>query len=70
MVTGSMYAICPSGCVVGDPVQYTVGTGIIDAGPSLTVPTAVLDGAYWDTNTVAGGIGIIIVPNHTATDNP
>jgi len=60
---GYIFAVCPTGCVPGDPVNFIEATGILDSGaPSGTGETG-LDDCFWDSTTAAGDIGILRVKN-------
>lgn len=69
MRDGYVYAVCPTGCVPGDPVNFVEATGVLDSGaPSGTGETG-LDDCFWDSTTAAGEIGILrvkLVENITA----
>lgn len=55
---GYVYAVCPSGCNPGDPVNYVNATGILDSGAAIAGETN-LTGAIWDTTAVSGELAII-----------
>ena len=52
---GSIWAICPQGCVSGDPVDYDPATGVLANGGLGTV----IAGAKWDVSANAGELSII-----------
>lgn len=58
MREGYIWAVCPAGCTAGDPVFYTDADGVLDAGTAAAGQTQ-LDGATWETTTVAGELGVI-----------
>ena len=63
MRDGYIWSVCPTGCVPGDPVNFTEATGVLDSGaPSGTGETG-LDDCYWDSTTAAGALGVIRVSN-------
>jgi len=55
---GYIYAVCPTGCVPGDLVNYANATGILDSGTAVAGETQ-LTGSVWDTTAVAGELAII-----------
>ncbi len=55
---GYIWAVCPTGCVPGDVVNYVIATGILDSGAAVAGENA-LDDAFWDTTTAAGELGVI-----------
>ena len=55
---GYIWAVCPSGCVPGDVVNYVDATGVLDSGAPVADETG-LDGAQWETTTAAGELGVI-----------
>jgi hypothetical protein len=58
MRAGYIWAICPTGCVPGNPVNYVDGTGVLDSGAAGVGETQ-LDGATWETTAAAGELGVI-----------
>ena len=60
--SGKISLTCPSGCAVGDLANYVDATGVIDAGAAGAGETDI-GGATWETTTVAGGVGILRLPN-------
>jgi hypothetical protein len=66
MRTGYVWAVCPTGCVPGDAVIYTVATGVLDTGVA-GVGAAEIDGAAWQTTTAAGDLGVIRLGSGSAT---
>ena len=63
---GSIWAICPSGAVPGDLVNYVDATGVLDSGVAVVGETQ-LDGATWETTTVAGELGVIRIETTSTT---
>lgn len=55
---GYIWAVCPTGCVPGDSVNYVNATGVLDSGTAVAGETQ-LDGAQWDTTAAAGGLAVI-----------
>lgn len=55
---GYIAVVCPSGCSVGDPVNYVDATGVIDSGAAEAGETLIV-GATWETVTAAGEVGIV-----------
>ena len=54
MEDGRVWAVCPSGCVPGDAVNFVEATGVLDSGaPSGTGETG-LDDFYWGSTAAAG----------------
>lgn len=63
MRDGYIWAVCPSGCVPGDAVNFVEATGVLDSGaPSGTGETG-LDDCYWDSTAAAGELAILRVKN-------
>jgi len=58
MRAGYIWAVCPTGCVPGDAVNYTDGTGVLDSGAAGAGSTS-LDGATWETTASAGELAVI-----------
>lgn len=63
MRDGYIYAVCPTGCVPGDAVNFVEATGILDSGAPVGVGETGLDDCFWDSTTAAGEIGILRVKN-------
>jgi hypothetical protein len=55
---GYVWALCPTGCVPGDTVNYTIATGVLDSGTAAGGEAQVA-GAQWDTTSAAGELGVI-----------
>lgn len=55
---GYIWAVCPTGCVPGDPVNFVNATGVLDSGAAVVGETS-LDEAQWDTTAAAGELGVI-----------
>ena len=55
---GYIYAICPSGCNPGDPVNFVNATGVLDSGAAVAGET-LIDNATWDSTAAAGELAII-----------
>ena len=55
---GYIWALCPTGCVPGDSVNYVDATGVLDSGTAVAGETQ-LDGAEWDSTASAGGLAVI-----------
>lgn len=66
MRKGTIWAICPAGCIPGNPVKYTNATGILDAGAAAAGETQ-LDGAFWDSSASAGELGRIVLQTSDTT---
>ena len=63
MREGYIWAVCPTGCVPGDAVNFVEATGVLDSGaPSGTTETG-LDACYWDSTAAAGELAILRVNN-------
>lgn len=63
MREGYIWAVCPSGCVPGDAVNFVEATGVLDSGaPSGTGETG-LDDCFWDSTAAAGELAILRVKN-------
>jgi len=58
MRSGYIWAVCPTGCLPGNAVKYTDGTGVLDSGAAGVGETS-LDGATWETTASAGELGVI-----------
>lgn len=58
MRQGYIWAVCPTGCAAGDPVNYVNATGVLDSGAAVAGETN-LTGAKWETTTAAGELGVI-----------
>lgn len=63
---GYVWAVCPTGCVPGDIVNFVEATGVLDSGAAVGVGETQLDDAQWETTTAAGELGVIRI-NSTAT---
>lgn len=62
---GYVWAVCPTGCVAGDPVKYTDATGVLDSGAAAAGETAI--DAYWDSSVAAGGLAVIRLNSNETT---
>lgn len=63
MREGYVWAVCPTGCVPGDAVNFVEATGVLDSGaPSGTGETG-LDDCFWDSTAAAGELAILRVKN-------
>ena len=58
---GYIWAVCPTGCVPGDPVNFVEATGVLDSGAPSGVTETGLDDCYWDTTAAAGELAVIRV---------
>jgi len=58
MRSGYIWAVCPTGCVPGDAVNYADGTGVLDSGAAGAGSTS-LNGATWETTAAAGELAVI-----------
>lgn len=63
---GYIWAVCPSGCNPGDPVNYVNATGVLDSGAAVAGETA-LDGAQWETIAAAGELAVIRIDSSATT---
>lgn len=63
---GYIWAVCPTGCVPGDAVNYVNATGILDSGAAVVGET-LLNDAYWDTTAAAGQLGVIRISGTNTT---
>jgi len=66
MREGYIWAVCPAGCVPGNAVKYTDGTGVLDAGAAGAGETQ-LDGATWETTAAAGELAVIRLETSAVT---
>lgn len=66
MREGYIWAVCPTGCVPGDAVNYADGTGVLDSGAATTGNTQ-LDGATWETTAAAGELAVIRLETSAVT---
>lgn len=66
MRKGYIWAVCPAGCVPGDAVKYTDGTGVLNAGAAGADETQ-LDGATWETTAAAGELAVIRLETSAVT---
>lgn len=60
MRDGYIWAVCPTGCVPGDPVNYNTTTGILDSGAPVAGENS-LDDCYWDSTAAAGELAVLRV---------
>lgn len=63
MRDGHIWAVCPTGCVPGDPVNFVEATGVLDSGAPAGVGETGLDDCFWDSTAAAGGLAVIRVKN-------
>jgi hypothetical protein len=66
MRAGYIWAVCPTGCVPGDAVNYADGTGVLDSGAAGAGSTS-LDGASWETTAVAGELAVVRLSTSAVT---
>ena len=66
MRSGYIWAVCPTGCVPGNAVNYADGTGILDSGAAGASETQ-LDGATWETTASAGELAVIRIQTSAVT---
>jgi hypothetical protein len=66
MRSGYIWAVCPTGCVPGDAVNYADGTGVLDSGAAGAGSTS-LDGASWETTAVAGELAVVRLSTSAVT---
>ena len=66
MRSGYIWAVCPTGCVPGDAVNYADGTGVLDSGAAGASSTS-LDGASWETTAVAGELAVVRLSTSAVT---
>ena len=58
MRSGYIWAVCPTGCVPGDAVNYADGTGVLDSG-AAGIGSTNLVGSTWETTAVAGELAVL-----------
>lgn len=58
MRNGYIWAVCPTGCNPGDPVNYVDATGILDSGAAVAGET-LINRATWETTAAAGELAVI-----------
>tara|TARA_R110000822_G_scaffold84867_3_gene199039 strand:- start:17527 stop:18006 length:480 start_codon:yes stop_codon:yes gene_type:complete len=63
---GSIWAVCPTGCVPGDSVNYVDATGVLDSGAAVAGETQ-LDGASWESTAAAGELAILRIETSATT---
>ena len=63
---GYIWAVCPTGCVPGDLVNYVDDTGVLDSGAATAGETQ-LDGAKWETTASAGELAVIRIETSVVT---
>ena len=63
MREGYIWAVCPTGCVPGDPANFTEATGVLDSGAPSGVGETGLDDCFWDSTAAAGALAILRVKN-------
>lgn len=66
MRNGHIWAVCPTGCLPGDLVNYVDGTGVLDSGVAVAGETQ-LDGATWETTAAAGELSVIRLESTAVT---
>ena len=66
MRVGYIWAVCPTGCVPGNAVNYTDGTGILDSGTAGVGETQ-LNGATWETTATAGELAVLRIQTAATT---
>ena len=64
--SGYIWAVCPTGCVPGNSVNYVDATGVLDSGTAAAGETQ-LDGATWDTTAAAGELAVIRIESSDTT---
>ncbi len=64
---GYIWAVCPSGCVPGNAVNYVRATGVLDSGAAVAGETS-LDGATWETTAAAGELAVIRIDTSASTN--
>lgn len=60
---GYIWAVCPSGCVPGDAVNFVEATGVLDSGAPAGTGETGLDDCFWDSTAAAGELAILRVKN-------
>ena len=63
MRDGYIWAVCPTGCVPGDAVNFVEATGVLDSGAPAGVGETGLDDCFWDSTASAGELAILRVKN-------
>ena len=66
MRSGYIWAVCPTGCVPGDAVNYADGTGVLDSGAAGTGSTNLV-GSAWETTAVAGELAVVRLSTSAVT---
>jgi len=66
MRSGYIWAVCPTGCVPGDAVNYADGTGVLDSG-AAGVGSTNLVGSAWETTAVAGELAVVRLSTSAVT---
>ena len=66
MRVGYIWAVCPTGCVPGNAVNYADGTGVLDSGAAGVGETQ-LNGATWETTAIAGELAVIRIQTSAVT---
>lgn len=66
MVEGYVWAVCPTGCVPGDAVNYNTTTGVLDSGAPVAGENS-LDDASWETTAAAGELAVIRITGRSTT---
>ena len=63
MRDGYIWAVCPTGCVPGDVVNFVEATGVLDSGAPAGTGETGLDDCFWDSTAAAGELAILRVKN-------
>lgn len=63
MREGYIWAVCPTGCVPGDAVNFVEATGVLDSGAPAGVTETGLDDCFWDSTAAAGELAVLRVKN-------
>jgi len=66
MRSGYIWAVCPTGCVPGDAVNYADGTGVLDSGAAGAGSTKLV-GSSWETTAVAGELAVVRLSTSAVT---
>ena len=61
MRNGYIWAVCPTGCVPGDAVNFIEATGVLDSGAPSGVGETGLDNCFWDSTAAAGELAVLRV---------
>lgn len=63
MRDGYIWAVCPTGCVPGDAVNFVEATGVLDSGAPAGTGETGLDDCYWDSTAAAGELAVLRFKN-------